>query len=79
MSVEITMPTLSDDVDEGVVVTWFVEEGDAVEEGQALVEVQVEKVAEELEAPSGGRVDRILVPAGQVAAQGAPLCVLVSA
>lgn len=78
MAVEIVMPRLSDEVEEGVVVTWFVEEGESVEAGQALVEVQVEKVAEELDAPSGGEIERIFVQAGETVIQGAPLCVLAS-
>ncbi|MDI3299383.1 MAG: lipoyl domain-containing protein [Bacillota bacterium] len=41
---------------EGVVVNWFYEEGAEVPAGAALVEVAVEKVPYEIEAPAAGRL-----------------------
>ena len=70
------MPTLSEDVDEGVVVTWFVVPGAVVGEGDLVAEVQVEKVSEEVRAPAGGRLVETLVEPGGIVRQGAPIAVL---
>lgn len=52
-----------DDVeeDEGVVVDWFVREGRAIEEGDTLCEIQVEKVGVDVPAPATGELDEIAV------------------
>ena len=47
--------------EEGVVSNWFVRPGTAVDPGDVLCEVQVEKVAVEVTAPVGGVVDDRLV------------------
>lgn len=73
---EILMPTLSEEVDEGVVVTWFVVPGASVSEGDLVAEVQVEKVSEEVRAPADGRLVEALVAQGDVVRQGAPIAVL---
>ncbi|WP_225335274.1 lipoyl domain-containing protein [Halomicrobium urmianum] len=53
----------TDDVDseEGVVVNWFAGEGGAVDEGESLCEVQVEKVSVDVEAPVAGTLDEIVL------------------
>ncbi|HYL82988.1 MAG TPA: lipoyl domain-containing protein [Candidatus Angelobacter sp.] len=73
MSMEICMPHMSDEVDEGVLVAWFVQPGAAVNAGDLLAEVQVEKVSIEIRAPAAGRVKDLAVPAGAVISQGAVL------
>ncbi|WP_293032736.1 lipoyl domain-containing protein [Natronococcus sp.] len=47
-----------DDVEEeeGVVVNWFAREGRQVEEGEAVCEIQVEKVSVDVPAPVGGEL-----------------------
>jgi pyruvate dehydrogenase E2 component (dihydrolipoamide acetyltransferase) len=62
---------MSDEVDEGVLVTWFVESGAAVDEGALVASVQVEKVEEEVYAPVGGQVLELVVGQGDVVQQGA--------
>jgi pyruvate dehydrogenase E2 component (dihydrolipoamide acetyltransferase) len=73
---ELLMPHLSDDVDEGVVVTWFVEPGARVDEGALVAEVQVEKVSQEVYAPARGHITELLVPPGSAVAQGAVIAVI---
>ncbi len=41
---------------EGVLATWFVGNGDGVEEGQLLCEVQVEKSSADVESPDAGTI-----------------------
>lgn len=45
---------------EGVLATWFVDEGEAVQEGQLIAEVAVDKVDAEVHAPSTGTVTRVV-------------------
>jgi pyruvate dehydrogenase E2 component (dihydrolipoamide acetyltransferase) len=73
---EILMPRLSDAVEEGVLVTWFVEPGATVTEGDLIAEIQVEKVSAEVRAPAAGRVAELLVEPGAVVPQEAVLAVL---
>ena len=46
------MPEMGESVTEGTVLEWHVAEGDAVEEGQTVVEVSTDKVDAEVPAPS---------------------------
>ncbi|MGZ4695376.1 MAG: E3 binding domain-containing protein, partial [Acidimicrobiales bacterium] len=77
MATQIPFPHLSDDSTEGVLVTWFVEEGDEVAEGDLLASVQVEKVEEDMYAPAAGRVAHLLAAPGEVVALGATIAELV--
>ena len=55
-AVEVRFPAMSkeDPGAEGVVGTWFVRDGQVVAVGQIVVEVQVEKVSQDVEAPTAG-------------------------
>lgn len=68
---EIVMPHVSDAVDEGVLVTWFVEPDATVREGDLVAEVQVEKVSSEVRALAAGRIVSLLAEPGGVVRQGA--------
>lgn len=57
---------------EGVVSTWFVADGEQVAADQLLAEVQVDKVAAEVGAPSAGTV-RLLVEEDAAVTQGTPI------
>src|SRR5712692_11346294 len=70
------MPRLAEESEQGVVVTWFVEPGAAVDEGDLLAELQVAKVSTEMHSPFSGRVVQLLVEPGGVARQGAPIAVI---
>ena len=54
-------PEDADDVDEGMVATWFVREGGHVDDGETLCEIQVEKVSVDVPAPASGPLVEILV------------------
>ena len=75
MRQEVLMPTLSDEAEEGVLVTWFVVPGAPVRADQLIAEVQVEKVSAEVHAPADGRLTEILIQPGEVVRQGAPIAV----
>jgi pyruvate dehydrogenase E2 component (dihydrolipoamide acetyltransferase) len=63
----LTIPKLGLTMKEGTVAAWHVEPGDTVKAGQAVFDVETEKVTNECEAESAGVLRR------QVAAKGATL------
>lgn len=73
---DVTLPKLSEDTDESLIVLWFVDEGDYVEEGAALCEVQTEKAVSEIRAETRGTVKKIHVKRGDSAKAGTLLAVI---
>jgi pyruvate dehydrogenase E2 component (dihydrolipoamide acetyltransferase) len=73
---QVLMPRLAEEVEEGVVVAWFVEPGASIREGELMAELQVQKVSTELHSPFTGQVVELLVEPGGVIAQGAPIAVI---
>ncbi|MBS4208224.1 dihydrolipoamide acetyltransferase family protein [Bacillus sp. FJAT-50079] len=66
----VKLPQTSDEIEESLVVFWHVEEGDKVEEGDTLVEVQTEKAVFEIEAEEAGTIHQIIVKRGDSAKVG---------
>jgi pyruvate dehydrogenase E2 component (dihydrolipoamide acetyltransferase) len=60
-------------MDEGKVLQWLKGEGDTIEKGDELYEVETEKVNVEVEAPAGGTILKVLVDAGQTVEIGTTL------
>ncbi len=54
MATEVFVAKMTDFMDEAVIVAWLFQEGDAVEEGQPLLEIETDKAVAELEAPASG-------------------------
>lgn len=54
MAVEIIMPKAGMDMHEGTITEWLKELGDPVEEGEALLEIETDKVTMEVESPVAG-------------------------
>lgn len=73
---EVLMPVLSDEVEEGMLVTWLVEPGAVVREGDLIAEVQVQKVSADVPAPADGQVVELLLKPGGVVKQGEPIAVI---
>lgn len=69
---DFELPRLADDLVEATVTRWLKASGDRVEKGEAVVEVETEKVNSELEAPAGGVLE-IVVPDGTTVAVGSVL------
>lgn len=67
MATPIIMPKFGMTQTEATVVRWLVDEGQAVQAGDPLLEVETDKVNMEVEAPAGGELRGIAVHAGQVA------------
>jgi len=67
---EIVMPDLSAATDEVMVVGWFKFEGDYVEEGEPLFEVETDKASMEVEAYKSGYIKKIVVEAQETVTAG---------
>ena len=68
--IDITMPRLSDTMEEGTIARWHKQPGDAVNVGDVLVEIETDKATMDYEAYEAGTLAEILVPEGEVAAIG---------
>ncbi len=64
MPIEILMPALSPTMTEGTLATWQKKEGDKVEPGDVIAEIETDKATMEVEAVDEGTLGKILVPAG---------------
>jgi multifunctional 2-oxoglutarate metabolism enzyme len=71
--VQLLMPEMGESVTEGTVLEWHVSEGDAVEEGQTMVEISTDKVDAEVPAPASGTVTKILVQPDDEIEVGKPM------
>ncbi len=60
----IRMPKMSDTMEEGVIASWVKKEGDQVEAGDILAEVETDKATMELEAYEDGTLLHIAIPDG---------------
>lgn len=67
MPVPVIMPKFSMTQEEGRVMAWLVAEGDIVEKGDPLLEVETDKVTMEVEAPESGVLRGVAVKEGDVA------------
>jgi 2-oxoglutarate dehydrogenase E2 component (dihydrolipoamide succinyltransferase) len=65
MTLEIKVPTFPESVAEGEIATWHFKEGDAVSEGDVIVEIETDKVVMEVPAITDGVVGKILKAEGQ--------------
>lgn len=76
MASEFTMPKLGLTMTEGTVTKWLKGVGDSVAAGDILVEVETDKITNQLEAPEDGVVLAILVAEGDVAPCQAPIAII---
>src|ERR1700683_1669226 len=71
MSNEITMPKLSDTMEEGKILRWLKHPGDKIARGEAIAEVETDKADMVLESFEEGVLDQIKLNEGESAAAGA--------
>jgi len=76
MSTELTMPMLGEVMEEGVVLSWKKQEGEAVEKGEIILEIETDKAVAEVESPAAGILKKILVPEGETVPVNTPLAVI---
>ena len=64
MPTEILMPALSPTMEEGTLAKWLVKEGDTVNSGDILAEIETDKATMEFEAVDEGTIGKILIEEG---------------
>lgn len=72
----ITMPRLSDTMEEGTVAAWLKQEGDTIEEGEILAEIETDKATMEFESFYNGTLLKIGIAEGETAKVDALLAIV---
>jgi pyruvate dehydrogenase E2 component (dihydrolipoamide acetyltransferase) len=70
MATDVTMPRLSDSMEEGTILKWIVEEGGEVKRGEPLCEIETDKANMTYEADTDGVLLEIVVQEGETVALG---------
>ena len=70
MASDVTMPRLSDSMEEGTVLKWLVEEGGEVKRGEPLVEIETDKANMTYDADTDGVLVEIVAQEGDTLAIG---------
>ncbi|HET9876066.1 MAG TPA: dihydrolipoamide acetyltransferase family protein [Mycobacterium sp.] len=73
---DVLMPRLSDTMTEGVISAWLKHEGDRVERGEVLAEIETDKATMEMEAYDSGVLTRVIAEEGATVPIGQPIAVI---
>ncbi len=76
MATELTLPRLGQGMESGTIVRWLKQEGDQVEKGEPLYELDTDKVTQEVEADAGGVLLKILAGEGEEIEVGKRIAVI---
>ena len=76
MPINITMPRLSDTMEQGTVVKWHVSTGDSVSPGDVIADIETDKATMELEAFDEGTVAALAIEEGQTINVGETIVIL---
>jgi pyruvate dehydrogenase E2 component (dihydrolipoyllysine-residue acetyltransferase) len=76
MAVDVSLPRLGQGMEAGTIVRWLKSEGDEVEKGEALYELDTDKVTQEVEAEASGTLLKILAGEGEEIAVGKRIAVI---
>ncbi len=79
MASRVVMPKLTDTMEEGVLVAWKKREGDPVQAGEVLAEIETDKAVMDLEAFASGILRKILVHDGETVMSGTLMAVIAEA
>ena len=78
MKVKLKLARFGMNMEEGTIIAWHLTVGDSFKAGDALYDVETEKVTNEVEAPGDGRLLEILVAEGEIALVGQEVCIVES-
>lgn len=76
MPIPVEMPKMSDTMEEGVLVAWLAEEGDAVSSGDIIAQVETDKATMDLEVYDDGVLLKRVIPEGAAVPIGGLIAVL---
>jgi pyruvate dehydrogenase E2 component (dihydrolipoamide acetyltransferase) len=79
MASRVVMPKLTDTMEEGTLVAWKKREGERVEAGEVIAEIETDKAVMDLEAFAPGIVRKIVVREGETVPAGSLLAVIAEA
>ena len=78
MPFDVLLPQWGMGMNDGLVIKWLKQEGEAVTKGEPLVEIESSKVNADVESPGDGTLARIVVPEGMTVDVGAMLAVVLA-
>ena len=76
MATMIEMPKLGFDMAEGTLIKWVKKEGDRIEKGETIAEIETDKATVEVESSHNGMVIKQLVQENSTVPVGAPIAVI---
>jgi pyruvate/2-oxoglutarate dehydrogenase complex dihydrolipoamide acyltransferase (E2) component len=76
MTIYVILPKPGMGTEDGTILKWLKTEGERVNQGQPLVEVEFAKATEEIEAPVTGIMVRILVAEGETVAVSSKIAII---
>src|SRR5712691_2749795 len=79
MPTDVIMPALGMAQETGKILRWLKSEGDAVEQGAPIMEIETDKVTVEIEAPASGTLAGLRVPEGADVPVGIVVAVILAA
>jgi len=79
MAAKVVMPKLGLTMRVGLVLLWHVEEGESVEKGEELLEIESDKVTTIVESPASGVVRKIIAEEDEVIPCGVPIAIIAEA
>ena len=75
---EVVMPQMGADMEEGTIVRWLKQEGDAVQRGEIIAEIETDKANVEIEAFESGVFRKLLAREGDTVAVGTVIAIIAS-
>ena len=72
-AVEVVLPKVDMDMEDGIIAAWHVADGDVVRQGDVLFEMETNKSVMEVEAPASGRIRGLAPITGEPVAVGTPV------
>ena len=76
MSIEIKVPEMGESIIEATVGEWIKNEGDLIEAGETILELETEKVNLEVTAPAAGQLEKVNISEGEIVNVGAVLGII---
>ena len=76
MPININMPQMGYDMQEGTVVKWTKSEGDEISVGDVIAEIETDKAVVEFESPNKGQISALLVAEGETIEVGKPIATI---
>jgi pyruvate dehydrogenase E2 component (dihydrolipoamide acetyltransferase) len=70
---EVTMPRLSDTMEEGTIASWLKQPGEQISKGDVIAQIETDKATMDLTAFEAGTLQEILAPEGTTVAIGQPV------